>query len=404
MHTYNELQCRRPPPPVATVIGPTPNKPSSPLPQNSQNTQYSQHYYHEGKRDRELETIATLNEDIDALVKPLAELRKAQRPYCLIATEKTAPQHTAAIAAFGAWFKSKTDGGGDDAAACGVGSTMQFDASVQGCGTGVVAARDLAKGERFVSVPRKLFLSEETAAASELSQLYTIDPMLAQMASLRLAVHLYHEKARQKESPWKSYIDALPVSFNLPLFWTRAQLDALQGSPAHLDALRLCKSTARQYLHIRSQLKKCNGVSDEFPFTFDDFRCVLRAIIRVHLFVRRLCACIVTLARPFHSLAHSTQRRWAVAVVITRQHCIKHSTHFRSFSIHHITPQLGRRSRNDATEQRAAQTVGDADADGSGASAANAHAARTRARMGHVQLRCVTQPFFLFLFVFCFSF
>ena len=61
-------------------------------------------------------------------------------------------------------------------------------------GFGLKMTEDTKRGEVVISVPRKCFMSTETAKDSSLSTLMDKDPMLKTMPNVALALHLVLEK------------------------------------------------------------------------------------------------------------------------------------------------------------------------------------------------------------------
>lgn len=94
--------------------------------------------------------------------------------------------------------------------------------------------------------------------------------------SLALAVHLLVESYKP-DTYWRPYIDILPRSFTLPLYFrsvaisrcrsalTRvnhlspAELDELQASTAFRESLMMLRGTIGQYLHFQALLHKSGG-------------------------------------------------------------------------------------------------------------------------------------------------
>lgn len=139
-------------------------------------------------------------------------------------------------------------------------------------GAGVVASADLEDDKLFLSMPRKCIMSTDTCVAAKVGGAIKGDRMCVSMPSLSLAVHLVME-ALDEESYWRPYIDVLPREhdLNLALYYTLDELKQLQGSPTYYDALKLHKSTVRQYIHVYSLLKR-SGHLHLPTLTFEDFR------------------------------------------------------------------------------------------------------------------------------------
>jgi hypothetical protein len=123
------------------------------------------------------------------------------------------------------------------------------------------------------------------------------------MPNIALSLHLLFESL-DPNSFWRPYIDVLPRTFTLPLFFRSiyrhfvhylllffvdsallrmfcnsvAELDALQASPTAPIAMTLIKSTVRQYLHFQNVFRKRGGAlglpsyapsSTGAPFTYE---------------------------------------------------------------------------------------------------------------------------------------
>ena len=92
----------------------------------------------------------------------------------------------------------------------------------------------------MISVPRKCFMSTETAKDSSLSTLMDKDPMLRTMPNVALSLHLVLEK-NSPASYWEPYINVLPSKYSTVLYFTPEDFAELKGSPALEDALKQFK-------------------------------------------------------------------------------------------------------------------------------------------------------------------
>ena len=100
-------------------------------------------------------------------------------------------------------------------------------------------------------VPRKLMLTRWLAKRSgRLGEWLRGDAFLKKAdAYLHIALLLLHEEA-QLESEWRAYLDVLPRTFHTPLWWTRAELRELRGSPLAYEVVHLYKKCAYQYCQL----------------------------------------------------------------------------------------------------------------------------------------------------------
>ncbi len=180
--------------------------------------------------------IATLleNQEIEAELEPPSLKAKA-----------------AAFKAFGDWLTK-------EAPQSLFGETFGFDHNVAE-GSGVVALKDLKKDQAFMQIPRRIMLTNEHAhlAQASIAGLLASDPMLASNPSLALVLQLLHERNNPK-SFWKPFLDILPVTFDLPLFFSFDELQELQGSPAGPRARRLRFAAASRLLALRRSFS-CAG-------------------------------------------------------------------------------------------------------------------------------------------------
>ncbi|KAG5463324.1 MAG: hypothetical protein BJ554DRAFT_221 [Olpidium bornovanus] len=80
------------------------------------------------------------------------------------------------------------------------------------------------------------------------------DPVLQIIPSSVLALHLLRESL-DPQSFWAPYIELLPRRFDIPLWYSLSELEALRGLYAMREAIRLYRNVIRQYWHIRRLLK-----------------------------------------------------------------------------------------------------------------------------------------------------
>ncbi|KAL5008814.1 hypothetical protein ScPMuIL_014395 [Solemya velum] len=147
---------------------------------------------------------------------------------------------------------------------------VQYD----GYGYGLQATKDLKEAELFLSIPRKIMMTMNTASSSVLGPLTVEDKILQAMPSVTLALHLLCEKYSE-ESFWKPYIDILPDSYSTPLYFSTDEMKCLKGSPALTDSINQCRNIARQYAYFYKAFMN-NPSAAHLPikdcFTYDDYR------------------------------------------------------------------------------------------------------------------------------------
>ncbi len=144
-----------------------------------------------------------------------------------------------------------------------------------GQGLGLKVTKELKKGDLVLSIPRKVFMSTETARDSSLSELIVKDPMLQRMPNVALALHLLVEK-NSPASFWEPYINMLPTSYSTVLYFTPDDFRELRGSPALEDALKQFKYVSRQYAYF---YKKFQSIILRDYFTFDEYRWAVSTVM-----------------------------------------------------------------------------------------------------------------------------
>lgn len=142
-------------------------------------------------------------------------------------------------------------------------------------GFGLQVAEDVTTGETLIRVPRKCFMSTETARDSSLSTLMEKDPMLRTMPNVALALHLVLEK-NSPASYWEPFINVLPSKYSTVLYFTPEDFAELKGSPALEDALKQFKFVARQYAYF---YRKFQSTMLKDYFTFDDYRWAVSTVM-----------------------------------------------------------------------------------------------------------------------------
>eukprot|EP00039_Didymoeca_costata_P017199 m.317142 g.317142 ORF g.317142 m.317142 type:complete len:432 (+) comp16504_c2_seq30:2031-3326(+) len=149
-------------------------------------------------------------------------------------------------------------------------------------GNGLRAESDINTNDVIIQVPTSCMLSTETASQGRLKKLAKSDTMLSQMPNVLLAVHLLSE-LQDGKSMWQSYIKTLPITFSVPLFYSKEEMKMLKGSPAYEESLTLFISVVRQYVYLQKALKDSDvqkqlGFSAE-QFAFKDYKWAVAAVM-----------------------------------------------------------------------------------------------------------------------------
>jgi histone-lysine N-methyltransferase SETD3 len=125
-------------------------------------------------------------------------------------------------------------------------------------GNGFVARGGaVEEGSLLFKIPASCVITEATVLADPaLSKLQKQLSLLRQYSSPLLALFLLLERDRTSASSWKPYLDSLPQSFSVPLYWTWEEILLLRGGPGWNLAVALWKNCVRLYAlvyHVCSQ-------------------------------------------------------------------------------------------------------------------------------------------------------
>ncbi|KAK6183292.1 hypothetical protein SNE40_010798 [Patella caerulea] len=161
--------------------------------------------------------------------------------------------------------------------------TSTVDISKAGdSGFGLKAKQHIKEASLFLTIPRKLMLTVDSAKSSVLGDLISEDKILQAMPNITLALHLLCEK-HQPDSFFQPYINILPTSYSTPLYFTPEELQNLKGSPVLGDALSQYRNIARQYAYFYRLLQKQEPFITKLPitdhFTFDEYRWAVSTVM-----------------------------------------------------------------------------------------------------------------------------
>uniref|UniRef100_A0AAV1V2T7 Rubisco LSMT substrate-binding domain-containing protein n=1 Tax=Peronospora matthiolae TaxID=2874970 RepID=A0AAV1V2T7_9STRA len=127
-------------------------------------------------------------------------------------------------------------------------------------GHGVLAKQSLACGQVALQIPFRLTMTIESAAHSDLALVLKRHPQIP--PDEVLALHLMHERSKGKRSFFAPFIASLPATFDLPVFWSEAELIELKGTNVLLLTQMMQRQLKRDYQSIHQE------VTDEFPEIF----------------------------------------------------------------------------------------------------------------------------------------
>ncbi|CAI5719149.1 unnamed protein product [Peronospora destructor] len=127
-------------------------------------------------------------------------------------------------------------------------------------GHGVFAKQSLASGQVTLQVPFKLTMNIESAIQSDLAPVLEKYPQIPDDEVL--ALHLMHERNKGRGSFFAPYIASLPTTFDLPVFWSDAELNELKGTNVLLLTHLMKKRLKIDFENVHQ------AVMEEFPEIF----------------------------------------------------------------------------------------------------------------------------------------
>lgn len=127
-------------------------------------------------------------------------------------------------------------------------------------GHGVFTKQSLSPGQVTLQIPFKLTMTVESAAHSDLAVVLERYPQLP--PDEVLALHLMHERSKGRRSFFAPFITSLPTTFDLPVFWSDAELDELKGTNVLLLTQLMKQHLERDFRSIHQE------VTEAFPELF----------------------------------------------------------------------------------------------------------------------------------------
>lgn len=93
-----------------------------------------------------------------------------------------------------------------------------------GLGLAIRALKDVKEGQDLCTIPKSACISVRTSSIADVLERERLG------GGLGLTVALLHEMSLGTESKWCEYIESMPRREYLPVFWTEAELQSLQGT------------------------------------------------------------------------------------------------------------------------------------------------------------------------------
>uniref|UniRef100_T1IPV3 protein-histidine N-methyltransferase n=1 Tax=Strigamia maritima TaxID=126957 RepID=T1IPV3_STRMM len=148
-------------------------------------------------------------------------------------------------------------------------------------GYGIKANQLINENDLWLTIPRKLMLTLETAQETILGKLIEDDRLLKNMPNVALSLLLLNERCNEN-SFWASYIGTLPDVYDTPMYFTLEELQHLKGTSVLETAIKQCISIARQYAYLYKLLQtqsKSPTLALSNYFTYDSYRWCVSAVM-----------------------------------------------------------------------------------------------------------------------------
>ena len=136
-------------------------------------------------------------------------------------------------------------------------------------GCGVFAMKNISREEELVKIPQYLMITS-VPDNEELIKLVQSDLMLQKVPHIVLILRIMQEVANPS-SFWRQYLESLPTSFSLPMFYSLEKMNDLKGLSVHHDAIRDVFTTLKTFIHLENLNQKYSWLRNG-KFTFSSFR------------------------------------------------------------------------------------------------------------------------------------
>jgi hypothetical protein len=126
-------------------------------------------------------------------------------------------------------------------------------------GNGLIAQDALQQGDTFISIPYGIILGADPSLGpvekssgpwNHVAQ----DPLLSRFPSCLLALRVLNEAcktAKTRPSFFAPYIAMLPASFDIPLFYSVSDFEAIDGTPLFEPAVKLLYNSIKQFFYLQ---------------------------------------------------------------------------------------------------------------------------------------------------------
>ena len=105
-----------------------------------------------------------------------------------------------------------------------------------------------------------------------LAEMAQSDPVVGQNPSFLLALVVLVERLRGTESKWASYLDLLPLTYSIPLFFSYGELAMLKECEhTWVGAKKMVVNAAMQYAYVHRMLSGLEKSGKEVSCVFFNF-------------------------------------------------------------------------------------------------------------------------------------
>ena len=141
---------------------------------------------------------------------------------------------------------------------------FEFREGEYGCG--VFATEAITANSTLLEIPQKLMITS-VPANDRLKRIIENDLILGQTPNMVLILRIIQEYLNPN-SFWAPYLQSLPTSFNIPLFYSPLEMEDLKGLSMYHDAIRDVFVSCKNILHLMKINEKYSIIenSNEIPF------------------------------------------------------------------------------------------------------------------------------------------
>ncbi|KAJ0401349.1 hypothetical protein ATCC90586_001766 [Pythium insidiosum] len=131
--------------------------------------------------------------------------------------------------------------------------------AVGGAGRGLVARREIVRGERFITIPYDAVIASDLSHLSPTKlgrwDVATQDPLLSNFPSCMLALLVLAEACEGSQSAFSPYVAVLPERFDIPVFYDESDFAGIEGSSLFEPSVKLLYNSLKQFFYIQQLIK-----------------------------------------------------------------------------------------------------------------------------------------------------